>query len=114
MAAASGENREAEGYLDRALQLEPRLATARYSLAKLYRSEFRYKEALAQADEASKSDDKSASLHYLRAQILQKLNRTAEARKEFAISASLREKIRDDLELKVSGQGFRETGLQTQ
>jgi tetratricopeptide (TPR) repeat protein len=112
IAAAMGENRKAEEYLDRALRLEPRLATARFSLAKLYRSEARYQEALAQADEATKSDGKSASLHYLRAQILQKLNRGSEAQREFAISASLREKIRDDLELKISGPGYRETGLQ--
>lgn len=114
IAAALGENRKAEEYLERALRLEPRLATARYSLAKVYRSEARYKDALTQADEASKSDGKSASLHYLRGQILQKLNRMAEAQQEFAVSASLREKVRDELELKISGRGFQETGLQAQ
>ena len=114
IAAASGENRKAEEYLHRALRLEPRLATARYSLAKLYRAESRYTEALSEADQASKSDDNSASLHYLRAQILQKLNRMPEAQREFAISSRLREKIRDDLEVKITGNGFRETGLETQ
>jgi tetratricopeptide (TPR) repeat protein len=111
IAAASGENQSAERYFRQALQLEPRLATARHSLAKLYKSEARYKEALAESDTASKSDDQSAALHYLRGQILQKLNRQNEARKEFAISTQLREKVRDDLELKISGESFRETGI---
>jgi len=111
ISAAEGENRDAEKYLREALRLEPRLAAARYSLAKLYRSESRYKEALGEAEEALKSDDQSASLHYLLAQLLQKLNRSPDALREFAISARLRDKIRDDLELKISGHGFQETGL---
>lgn len=45
----------------------------------------------------------SASAHYLKAQTLQHLGRSSEARDEFAASARLRKSNRDRLEEEVSG-----------
>ena len=111
LAAEQGENQQAADYLRQALRLEPRLTTAHYSLAKVYRAESRYREALEQTDEAAKLDANSASLHYFRAQLLQKLHRLPEAKREFAMSTTLRARVRDDLEAKISGSSFREMGL---
>jgi tetratricopeptide (TPR) repeat protein len=109
--AAEGKASAAEAYFQQAVHLEPRLGTSYFGLAKLYKREGRFREALSQADRASAIDKDSASLHYLRGQLLQALNRKPEAEKEFATSTRMRDKVRDDLEQKISGKRIREVGI---
>jgi predicted negative regulator of RcsB-dependent stress response len=49
-------------------------------------------------------DPQSASVYYLRGQVLFVLGRRAEARKEFEEAARLKKATRDELERKISGQ----------
>jgi tetratricopeptide (TPR) repeat protein len=105
---AQGADRQAEDSYKKALKLEPRTVTVHYALAKLYRKGGRLTEALSEANEAAAEDSQSASVHYLRAQVLQGLHRNAEAKNEFARSAELRQKVRDDLEQKISGRAMRD------
>ncbi len=106
--AIQGADRQAEDYYRQALKLEPRLVTSHYALAKLYKKDGKLTDALAEADAAAAEDAQSASVHYLRAQILQGLHRTEEAKIAFAHSAELRRKVRDDLEQKISGRAMRD------
>jgi tetratricopeptide (TPR) repeat protein len=61
---------EAEHYYRQALRLDLRIAAAQFGLAKIYREQGRLKEALAAADAARRLDPDSASVRYVRAQVL--------------------------------------------
>lgn len=95
---------EAERAFLHAIQLDPRAASAYLGLAKICNANGRYEQALTYLDRAEKLDSQSASVHYLRAQALTHMNRRAEAKQEFAVSAGLRQGTRDRLEEQVSGR----------
>jgi tetratricopeptide (TPR) repeat protein len=86
-----------------ALKTNTHSARSLFGLAKLYRAEGKLTAALNMLDSAEKLAPESASLHYLRAQVLAALNRRGEAKAEFAESARLRQSTRDYLEQQVSG-----------
>lgn len=99
-----GQTREAEQAFLHAIQLDRRAAVAYLGLAKIDNASGRYAQALANLNEAEKLNDKSASVHYLRAQALSHLQRQDEAKAEFEASARLRKSVRDRLEEQVSGR----------
>ncbi len=101
LSATAGDTVVAEKYYREALKSQPQLVTSRYGLAKALRAEGRLIEALSEVDRAIQTDRQSPTLHYLRAQILQKLGRSDAAQKEFAISATLRQKVRENLEKNI-------------
>ncbi|HLH02972.1 MAG TPA: tetratricopeptide repeat protein [Bryobacteraceae bacterium] len=86
-----------------ALKIDRHSARSDFGLAKIYKAQGSLTAALEKLDDAEKLSPESASLHYLRAQVLAALNRHPEAKSEFAESARLRQSTRDYLEQQVSG-----------
>jgi tetratricopeptide (TPR) repeat protein len=95
---------EAERYFKEALRLDAGLGTSEFGLAKIYKDQGKYTEALSALRAAAAIDPRSASVHYLRGQILFTMGRRAEARLAFDEARKLHQATRDDLERKVSGQ----------
>jgi tetratricopeptide (TPR) repeat protein len=95
---------EAQRYFQQAIHLAPGLGTAQYGLAKIYKEQGKFAEALAALHLAGDSDPHSASIHYLRGQVLFAMGRRTEAKPEFEEAARLKKATRDELERKISGQ----------
>ena len=73
---------EAEKMFRKALQLDAKLSSSDFQLARVCLREQKYKEALAAIEVAKKLSPESESVHYVRGQILQRLGRTQEAKAE--------------------------------
>ncbi len=72
-----------------ALKLEPHRSGAWFGLAKIYNERGDYPEALNALDEALKTAPDSDKVHFMRGQVLQRLNRKEEAKAEFATAKTL-------------------------
>jgi tetratricopeptide (TPR) repeat protein len=101
---ALGQIPEAERYFKQALSLDASLGTSDFELAKIYKQQGKYAEALHAVGAAEAIDPHSASAHYLHAQVLFAMGRHVEAKPEFDEAARLQKATRDELELKVSGR----------
>ena len=97
---------DAVQYFHEALRRDSHLASSQFGLAKIYREQGKLPEALAALDAAGKLDPSSASVHYVKGQILVRLGRRAEGRQEFDTAARMRKEETDKLEREVSGQSF--------
>lgn len=95
---------EAERYFKEALRLDSGQGASDYGLAKIYKQQGRYDLALAALRAAGAIDPKSASVYYLRGQILYAMGRRKEAKPEFDAASRLRQATRDELERQMSGQ----------
>ncbi|HXE10738.1 MAG TPA: hypothetical protein VN633_01365 [Bryobacteraceae bacterium] len=62
-------------------------------------------------NEAGTLDARSASVHYLRAQILTQLDRRIEARAELARVRKLQRETADELEQKITGRVYHDPQL---
>lgn len=102
---------EARSYFEKALQRNSQIGTSWYGLAKIDKEEKRYREALHALDSAGAIDPKSASVHYLRAQVLVQLGRRSEAQTEFAAVRRLQSESADKLEQQMSGGKYRDPQL---
>jgi tetratricopeptide (TPR) repeat protein len=91
------DNACAEKYYRRAVELDKTLATAWYGLARVYQDTQRYPEALKAVDGALALDAKSASLHFLRGQVLLRLRRENQARLELAEGNRLAKLAQDEI-----------------
>ncbi len=80
---------EAEKAFSEALARDPRMAAARFGLAQVYFDQTKFAEALREADAAAKLAPESQNVHYLRARILGRLGRAAEAKAEMALTQKL-------------------------
>jgi tetratricopeptide (TPR) repeat protein len=89
---------KAERYFLQAIQTNGTLVNSYFELAKLYRLAARYGESLTMLDHAVALAPRSASVHYLRGQVLAKLARAAEAKAEFDASAKLLKSFNDRLQ----------------
>jgi len=93
---------DAERAFRRALALDRSLTSSYIGLAKLYTRQGQNEKALAALDEAAKLDPHSSNIPYMRGQVLLKLGRTEEGRRELersvAMSNEKREKRRQELE----------------
>jgi tetratricopeptide (TPR) repeat protein len=105
------QNRAAERYFLEALKHDPKLGTSWFGLAKIYKQERRYPQALKALNEADSIDAKSASVHYLRAQILAELGRKDEAHSEMTVVRRLKIESVDKIEREVSGAAYRDPQL---
>jgi tetratricopeptide (TPR) repeat protein len=103
-----GKDRDAEIYFKDAVKRDRRLGTSWFGLAKICRQEKRYSEALKALDEAGAVDPRSASVHYLRAQILLAVGRKRESQLEMATVQRLKKDTVDKLEQEVSGATYRD------
>jgi tetratricopeptide (TPR) repeat protein len=111
LSSERGKDREAEIYFRDAVKRDHRLGTSWFGLAKLYRRERRYAEALKALDEAGALDPQSASVHYLRAQVLAALGRKNESNGEMATVQRLKRETVDKLEREISGATYRDRDL---
>ena len=105
------DDREAARYYREALRRDARLGTSWYGLAKIYAKEKKYGEALQALDSAGAIDPKSASVHYLRGQILMQLGRRAEAKLEMATVRRLKQESLDKIEQQVTGGAYHDPQL---
>jgi tetratricopeptide (TPR) repeat protein len=105
---------EAARYYREALRRDSNMASSAFGLARFYRREEKYPQALAALDTAGKLDPASASVHYLRGQILVKVGRKEEGRKELAVAARMLRAETDRLERNVTGESFLDPQLKTE
>ena len=83
---------DAERAFRETLKRDPHRSGAWFGLAKIYEGRQEYGEALEAVDESIKIVPDSRKVHFLRAQILQRLGRTEEAKTEFATAKKLMDK----------------------
>jgi tetratricopeptide (TPR) repeat protein len=95
---------EAERYYKQALRLDASLATSDYGLAKVYKQQTKYAQALAALSAAAALEPRSSSVYYLRGQILAAMGSRGEAKAQFDEAARLKQATRDEMERKMSGQ----------
>jgi len=108
------QSEEARHYFEKALERDSRLPASWYGLAKLDRAEKRYPEALKDLDSAGALDPRSASIHYLRGQVLLQLGRKADAETEFGTVRRLHQDTIDKLEQQISGGKYRDPQIGTE
>ncbi len=109
-----GQYDEAYRYYSEALRLDSHLASSAFGLARFYRQREKFPQALAALETAGKLDPTSASVHYMRGQILVRQGRKEEGRKELAIAARMLQASTDRLEREVSGASFLDPQLTTE
>lgn len=109
-----GQYDEAYRYYREALRLDSHLASSAFGLARFYRQQQKYPQALAALDTAGRLDPTSASVHYMRGQILVHIGRKEEGRKELAAAARMLQASTDRLEREVSGTSFLDPQLATE
>jgi len=83
---------QAEKSYREALQRDPRLVNSRLGLAKIYQKQGKYARALAEADAAAKLDPERSDVHYVRGQVLLRLGRKEESKKELQAAIDMKGK----------------------
>lgn len=91
-------------YYHAALRINPSLASSYYGLAKIELNSKRFSFALQNLSRAGRIDPKSASVHYLRARVLQAMGRKQAAASEFATAAAMQRAVEDKLQREISGK----------
>ena len=105
------QNQEAQRDFEEAVKREPSIGTSWYGLAKIYREQGRANEALKAIDHAMAIDPNSASVHYLRSQILTQLGRKSEAQTDLAAVRRLQHESLDQLEKQMDGGKYHDPQL---
>jgi len=80
---------EAETNYRKAVRLDPRMLNSYVGLAKIYQRTQNYQKALSAIDSAGKLDPVRPDIHYLRGQILLRLGRAIEGKKELEASVRI-------------------------
>lgn len=97
-------HREALALINRALQIDPKIAESHIALSAAYVKLFRFAEALKAADHAVSLNENSPDAHYQRARVLARLRRSKEAiaalEKLLELSPTAIVSVVDDPELK--------------
>jgi tetratricopeptide (TPR) repeat protein len=93
----------AERYFRQAIERNNLLVNSYFGLAKLYRKNGRYQEALEMLDRAEVLAPHSASVHYTKGQVLARLGQSAKAHQEFDAAAKLLKSFNDRLQQDPSG-----------
>ena len=101
--AELGQPEKAEHSFLQAIQLDRTLVNSYLGLAKVYRKSSRYKEALEMLDQAVALAPQSASVHFLRGQVLGHLGKPAKAQQEFDTSAKLLKLFNEQVQQNLSG-----------
>ncbi|HVI08137.1 MAG TPA: tetratricopeptide repeat protein [Candidatus Binatia bacterium] len=95
---------DAETNYREALRRDPRLVNSDVGLAKIYHREEKYPQALAAIDAAGKLDPGRTDIHYLRGQVLMRLGRKEEGKKEIEASARIDNERRAAREKQVESE----------
>jgi tetratricopeptide (TPR) repeat protein len=94
---------KAEHAYRKAIELDQTLVNSYVGLGKLDRQAGRYSDSLEMLDHAAALAPESASVHYLRGQVLAKLGQKAKAEEEFNTSSRLLKSFNDRLQQDPSG-----------
>jgi tetratricopeptide (TPR) repeat protein len=94
---------DAEKNYREALRRDPRLVNSYVGLTKIYQREQKYQQALSAIDAAGKLDPTRTDIHYLRGQVLIRLGRKEEGKKELETSVRIDNQRRDEREKQVEG-----------
>jgi tetratricopeptide (TPR) repeat protein len=86
-----------------ALRRDPRLVNSYVGLTKIYQREEKYRQALRAIDAAGNLDPGRTDIHYLRGQVLIRLGRKEEGKKEMETSVRIDNQRRDEREKQVEG-----------
>jgi tetratricopeptide (TPR) repeat protein len=105
------QNQAAQRDFEEAVKREPGIGTSWYGLAKIYRDQGRYNQALKAIDHAMTIDPNSASVHYLRSQILTQLGRKEEAQTDLVAVRRLQHDSLDQLEKQMDGGRYHDPQL---
>lgn len=97
---------DAEKAFQQALKLEPKMLTSRLGLAKVYQRQEQYEKALSELAAAGKLDPNSSRIHYLRGQILVKMGRKEEGKKELDTSVAMSSAHRNQRQKELEGGGI--------
>jgi tetratricopeptide (TPR) repeat protein len=97
------EPEKAEASFRQAIEHNRELVNSYFGLAKLYRDASRYQEALEMLDRAEALAPQSASVHYMRGQVLNHLGQRAQSRQEFDTASKLLKSFNDRLQQDPSG-----------
>ena len=108
VSVALQEFQPAKQYFREALKRDTSLATSWFGLAKIYKREKQYANALTALTKAERIDPDSPSVHYLKGQTLIALGRPVEARKELDTARELQRQVQDNLQRAVSGTKYRD------
>ena len=114
LASLGRKDRDAEVYFLDAVKRDRTLGTSWLGLAKIYKEEKRYPEALRALQEAGALDSRSASVHYLRAQVLAAQGKRDQAAAEFATVQQLKKATVDKLEREISGPTYKDAAVPAQ
>jgi tetratricopeptide (TPR) repeat protein len=94
---------KAEASFRKAIELNQELVNSYFGLAKLYRNAASYPEALEMLDHAEALVPQSASVHYMRGQVLNHLGQRDQSRQEFDTASKLLKSFNDRLRQDPSG-----------
>jgi len=89
-----------------ALKLDPKMLDAHLGLAKVFQRQEQYDKALQELALAGKLDPTSSRIHYLRGQVLLKLGRKEEGRKELETSVRMSSARRDQRQKELEGDSI--------
>jgi len=89
-----------KSYLE-ALRRDPRMVNSWVGLAKVYQREQRYSQALSAIDSAGKLDPRRTDIHYVRGQVLIRMGRKEEGKKELEASVTIDNERRAEREKQV-------------
>jgi tetratricopeptide (TPR) repeat protein len=96
-------NTEAIKAYQHALKLDPKMLDAHLGLAKVFQRQQQYEKALQELTVAGGLDPTSSRIHYLRGQILLKMGRTEEGKKELDTSIAMSSARRDQRQKELEG-----------
>jgi len=91
----SNDDQAAEKNYRKALRLDPHMLNPHLGLAKIYQAQTLYTKALAELAAAAQIDPESSRIHYLRGQILIRMGKTAEGKREIETSVRMSSARRD-------------------
>jgi tetratricopeptide (TPR) repeat protein len=94
---------DAEKNYREALRRDPRLVNSYVGLTKIYQQQEKYSQALRAIDAAGTLDPGRTDIHYLRGQVLIRLGRREEGKKELETSVRIDNQRRDEREKQVEG-----------
>ena len=97
---------DAEKAFQQALKLEPKMLTSHLGLAKVYQRQEQYERALSELAVAGKLDSNSSRIHYLRGQILLKMGRKDEGKKELDTAVAMSSAHRDQRQKELEGEAI--------
>jgi tetratricopeptide (TPR) repeat protein len=97
---------EATKAYQHALKLDPKMLDAHLGLAKVFQRQEQYDKALQELTVAGKLDPTSSRMHYLRGQILLKMGRKEEGKKELDTSVAMSSARRDQRQKELEGDAI--------